>query len=107
MMRGYVAKGFLHDDLLCLGFAYFSTNTKQNYISFYVIWVEFSIFLFKEAQSYLFNSFSNFWRFWYHKKAHIFLIIHGKFNSWKVFLHLEDINENESGYGNHLIKLTQ
>ena len=52
------------------------------------------------AQSYFFNFFSNFWRFCYHKKAHIFLITHGKFYSWKVF-HLEDINENMSGYGNH------
>ena len=39
-------------------------------------------------------------RFWYHKKAHIFLITHGKFNSWKVFF-LEDINEYVPAYGNH------
>ena len=56
--------------------------------------------MFKAAQSYLFNFFSNFWRICYHKKAHIFLITYGKFNSWKVF-RLEDINENVSGYGNH------
>ena len=36
----------------------------------------------------------------YHKKAHIFLITHGKFYSGKVF-RLEDITENASGYGNH------
>ena len=35
------------------------------------------IFL-KEALSYLFNIFPNFSRFCYHKKAHIFLITHGK-----------------------------
>ena len=35
---------------------------------------------FKGAQSYLINFFfSNFWRFCYHMKAHIFLITHGKF----------------------------
>ena len=44
--------------------------------------------------------FQNFQRFCYHNKAHIFLKSHGKFNSWKVF-HLEDINENVPGYGNH------
>ena len=38
--------------------------------------------------------------FWYHKKAHIFLIIHDKFHSWKM-LQLEDINENVPDYGNH------
>ena len=52
------------------------------------------------AQSYLFNFFKNFQRFWYHKQAHFFLKTHGKFNSWKVF-RSEDINENVSGYGNH------
>ena len=35
----------------------------------------------KGAQSYLFNFYSNFWRFCYHKKAHIFLITHRKFYS--------------------------
>ena len=54
----------------------------------------------KGAQFYLFNFFSNFWRLWYQKKVNIFLITHGKFHSWKVF-HLEDINENVPGYGNH------
>ena len=38
------------------------------------------ISIIKGAQSYLFNFFSNFWRFWYHKKAHIFLITHVKFH---------------------------
>ena len=37
-------------------------------------------------------------------KAHMFLITHGKFHSWKV-VHLGDIIENEPGYGNHLTKL--
>ena len=44
--------------------------------------------------------FSNFWRFYYHKKAHIFLITHENFYIKEVF-RLEDINENVSGYGNH------
>ena len=39
-------------------------------------------------------------RFWYYKKAHIFLITNDKFHSWKAF-RLEDINENVPGYGNH------
>ena len=51
----------------------------------------------KGAQSDLFNFFPNFWRFWYHKKAHIFLITHVKFRSWKE-LRLEDNNEKVSGY---------
>ena len=50
--------------------------------------------------SLIFSTFSNFWRFWYHEKAHIFLITHGKFHSWKVS-RLENINENIPGYGNH------
>ena len=54
----------------------------------------------KGAQSYFFNFFPNFWWFWYHKNAHIFLITHVKFHGLRV-LRLEDINENESGYGNH------
>ena len=55
----------------------------------------------KGAQSYLFNFLKkNFWRFWYHKKGHIFLIALCKFYSWKVF-HLEDISKNLPGYGNH------
>ena len=41
--------------------------------------------------------FSNFCRLCYYKNAHIFLVTHGKFNSWKVF-RLEDINENVSAY---------
>ena len=54
----------------------------------------------KGAQSYLFNFFPNFWRFWYHKKAHIFIITHVKFHGLKVFC-LEDIYEKGSDYGNH------
>ena len=38
--------------------------------------------------------------FWYHKKAHIFLLTHGKFLSLKAF-YLEDVNENVPGYSNH------
>ena len=44
--------------------------------------------------------FSNFWRFCYHRKAHIFFITHGKFYRWKVFC-LEDINENVYSYGHN------
>ena len=47
-----------------------------------------------------FNFFSNFWRFWYDTKAHIFLITHAKFHCLKVFC-LEEINKNVPGYGNH------
>ena len=43
--------------------------------------------------------FSNVWRFLYHKKAHIFLITRGTFQSWKVF-HLKYVNENMPSYGN-------
>ena len=52
------------------------------------------------AQSDYFNFFPYIWRFWYHKKAHIFLITHGKFHSRKVFCS-EDFNENASSYGSH------
>ena len=55
----------------------------------------------KEPSPIFSTFFSNFWRFCYHKKAHIFLIAHVKFYSLKVFC-LEDINENMSGYSNHL-----
>ncbi len=39
-------------------------------------------------------------RFWYQKKACIFLITPGEFYSWKMY-RLEDINENVISYGNH------
>ena len=54
----------------------------------------------KGAQSYLYNYFSSFLRFWYHKKTHIFLKTHGKFHSWIVFCS-EDTSENVPGYGKH------
>ena len=41
----------------------------------------------------LFNYISNFWRFWYHNKAHIFIINH-------VFC-LENIGENAPRYSNY------
>ena len=56
------------------------------------------IFL-KGAQSNFINFLKNFWRFWYHKKADIFLITHVRFCSWKWFC-LKGINENMPGYGN-------
>ena len=52
-------------------------------------------FRIKEAQTDFFNFI---WNILYHKKAHIFLITHGKFHGWKVF-HLEDIDVNVPGYG--------
>ncbi len=54
----------------------------------------------KGARSDCFRFFSHFWRFWYQKKAHIFLISPGEFYSWKMY-RLEDINENVTSYGNH------
>ena len=42
----------------------------------------------------------NFQRFWYWKKACIFLTTTGEFYSLKVYC-LEDVNENVTGYGNH------
>ena len=45
----------------------------------------FYSFKFKGAQSYFFNFFSNFLRFWYQKMSHIFLITHGKSYGQKVF----------------------
>ena len=47
----------------------------------------------KELSPIFSTFFSNFWRFRYHKKSHIFLITHSKFYNWEVF-RLEDINEN-------------
>ena len=60
-------------------------------------------YIIKGAESYLFNFFSNFRRFWYHKKGHSFLIAHVKFHGWKV-LPLEDNNEKVFGYGNVNLK---
>ena len=39
-------------------------------------------------------------RFWYEKKAHIFLNTPGKFYGWQMY-HLEDVNENMTSYGNY------
>ena len=40
---------------------------------------------FKGAQSYFFNLFSKFWRFWYNKKAHIFLKTRVEFYRYDLF----------------------
>ena len=48
----------------------------------------------------LVQHFINFWGFCYHKKAHVFLLTHGKFYSSKVFW-LEGINENMTSYSKH------
>ena len=62
-------------------------------------WVK--VLVYQRSPSYFFNFFfSNFLRFWYYKKTHIFLITRVKFYSWNMF-RLEDINENMPGYGNH------
>ena len=46
----------------------------------------------KGAQSYfVIFLFQNYWRFWYHKKAHIFLITHVIFYGWNM-LRMEDID---------------
>ena len=63
-------------------------------------WWTFTNLFLSCGQSYLFNFFSTFWRFWHQKDAHILLITLVKFYSWNM-LRLEDINENVSGYGNH------
>ena len=57
--------------------------------------------------SHIFSTFffSHFWRFWYYKKAHMFLTTH-MVNLTAEKSCLEDINENVSGYGN-IIKLAQ
>ncbi len=54
----------------------------------------------KEPDPIASDFFSNFQRFWYQKKAHIFLITPGESYSWKMY-RLEDINENVTSYGNH------
>ena len=66
------------------------------------VWMEWNWNIIPFGKSHIYFSFffSNFLRFWYHKKAHIILISHGKFHSWKAF-RSEDINENVPGYGNH------
>ena len=64
-------------------------------------WAMFVAGLLQRSPVFFFFYFvSNLWRFWYDKKAHIFLITHGKFHSWKVF-RLEDINENMPCNGYH------
>ena len=47
---------------------------------------------------------TNFWRFWYHKKAHVFFLITIAISQLKMF-HSED--ENVPGYGNHNQAYTQ
>ena len=43
------------------------------------------LFALKKPSPIFSTLFSIFWRFWYHKKAHVFLMTHGKFHSWKAF----------------------
>ena len=56
--------------------------------------------LFKGAQSYFFNFFSNFLRFRYQKRTHIFLITHKKVYGKMVFS-WEDSSERVISYGNY------
>ena len=42
-----------------------------------------------------FNIFSNFWRFWYHKKAQIFLITCVPLTAEICMFRMEDIDENQ------------
>ena len=73
---------------------YQNTGLCDHISEFWLLFIYFFLYFFfhnemtkfslKGAQSYLLN----FWRFWYHKKAHIFLLTHVKFHGWKV-LHLE------------------
>ena len=55
------------------------------------------MFLDLKKPSSIFLTFSNFWRFQYHKKAHIFLRTHDKFYSWKVF-RLEDNGNHDKAF---------
>ncbi len=75
--------------------------TEIFYQEFYVIRL-----CVKGAWSDCFRFFSNYQRFWYQKKAHIFLITPDEFYSGKMY-HLDDINENVTSNGNHNNKLTQ
>ncbi len=61
---------------------------------------EINLMNLKEARSDCFTFFSNFRRFWYQKKGHIFLITPGEFYALKMY-RLEDINQNVISYGNH------
>ena len=70
------------------------------YIRWHVQHFGYNLSILQGAKSYFFNFFSNFWQFWYHKKADIFLITHVKFYNWNMFS-CKDINENVPGYGNH------
>ncbi len=54
----------------------------------------------KRARSDCFRFLSSFLRFWYKKKAHIFIINTGEISSWKMY-RLEDINEDVTSYDNH------
>ena len=66
----------------------------------------FKIVTFKEARAYFSEFFSNFPKFWYQKKVHIFLITHANFYSWSM-LHLKDIGGNGTNIMVNIIKLSQ
>ena len=63
------------------------------------VWTAFAIRLKKPSPIFA-TFFQTFGDFWYYKKAHILLITHVKFYSWKIFC-VEDINEKVPSYGNH------
>ncbi len=89
--------------LICCHWLIF-LNTSQNDLLLQELWVHCSVIA-KELPDRL-RFFSNFQRFWYQKKAHIFLITPGEFYSWKIY-RLEDIDENVTSYGNHNYVYTQ
>ncbi len=72
-------------------------NLKIKSVGFFK---EVTRFLLKVPGPIALDFFSNFQRFWYQKKAHIFLITPGEFYSCKMYC-LEVINENVTSYGNH------
>ena len=79
--------------------------TDAHEIKIYFLWyknlqnLQNKDMIIKGTQSDFSTYFSNFWRFWYHRIAHIFLITQDiTFHNWKVF-HLEDINETMPGDG--------
>ncbi len=71
----------------------FHNGFQMNCVMIGTLQLLFKLAAVKGARSDCFRFFSNFQRFWYQKKACIFLITPGEFYSWKMYC-LEDINEN-------------
>ena len=77
-----------------------SYTTSKCKIRIRLTFLESTLFVIKGARSDRCRFFSNFQRFWYQKKACIFLITPGDFYSWKMN-RFKDINENVTSNGNH------